>query len=201
MSVLLLAGCGPDNESAILYMLFDSSPSSSTLVREGYRENALLVGQSFCGRYKGGGEIVLDVITAYPEQDSVFRTLACPSGRNETDEAAKLITFKATLETAVDEIVPMQSSRIGTDVAGAIVYGASQTFARLKPDDKYLVVYSDMQQSGGGMQECVQQEGADAASRCLRLYFAANPQYPQSGALDGARRSSCPVWVTRRPGE
>jgi hypothetical protein len=186
-SALVLAGCSlSQSHKAMLYMLFDSSVSSSQLVREGYSEDAVLVGQSFCTRNKGG-DIVLNLITAHSEEDSVFRTLGCPNGRNETDQAAKLLVFRATLQANVDEIVAMQSSQIGSDVVGAIVSGATQTFGRLKPHDKkYMVVYSDMQQFGGGVRQCVRHEGAEGASHCLRRYFAGNSQYTQSGALDGA---------------
>src|SRR5437870_223232 len=48
----VLSGCGGSN-SAIMYVLFDASQSSSEVIREGYREGALLMGATFCNRYRG----------------------------------------------------------------------------------------------------------------------------------------------------
>lgn len=167
-----------------MYMLFDASPSSSALIREGYRETALLMGLDFCNRFRSNGEIELNAITAEPDQDSVLETVACPHGVNETDQKAQDINFQHTFGAAVDQVIAYQANDVGTDIAGASLYAAKQTFDEFQPKHRYLILFSDMQQSGGGVRNCILKEGYKASS-CVTRYFGENPQYPRAGELTG----------------
>lgn len=167
-----------------MYFLFDASPSSSDVIREGYREAALLMGSSFCNRFRGRGEIELNAITANPAQDSLLTTLACPNGANETDQQTQNIAFQRTFSAAIDSVIAYQAPETGTDVVGSALQAAKQTFSAISAKQKYLMVFSDMQQSGGGLRNCVLERRFRSAS-CLKLYFEQNPDARQRNALSG----------------
>ncbi len=171
----LLAGCG-GSSSATLYVLFDASQSSSQLIREGHRDNAVLTGSAFCRRHPGSGEIIFNVITPSPEADSRFHSLQCPERKNETDFRAKMLVFEPQLRAVVDDAIGAQALTQGSDIIGAILYGANQTFNRFKPEYRYLVVFSDMEQVSDGVSNCIEKKGETDAASCLSLYFGNNPQ-------------------------
>jgi len=172
----LLAGCGGSG-SATLYVLFDASDSSSTLIREGYRVGAVLMGTEFCQQHPGSGEIDFSAITASAEVNTQFESLQCPRRINNTDFQAKMLVFGSQLEATVNDISLYQEPVRGTDIIGAILYGANQTFDRFKPKSRYLVVFSDMQQFGDGVRPCVQKSGAAHAADCLSVYFKRHPEF------------------------
>jgi hypothetical protein len=178
----LVSGCG-GSPSGTLYMLFDASESSSELVREGYKDDAILIGLSYCRSHRGSG-VVLNVITATPEQDSIFETLRCPKGKNETDQRAQEIVFRAQLSTRVQDVIQVQSSSPGSDVIGAVSYAAEQTFHRFPTDHRFLVIFSDMQQSGGGVRNCIKGASYGRASRCVSDYYKRNPDVSAKPQLD-----------------
>ena len=182
LTCLLLAGCG-GSRSGTLYMLFDVSESSSELVREGYKDDAILIGLSYCHSHRGS-DVVLNVITANPEADSIFETLRCPKGKNDTDQRAQEIVFRAQLGTRVQDVIQIQAQTPGSDVIGAVSYAASQTFRRFPTDDKYLVVFSDMQQSGGGVRNCIKTARYADVSRCLGAYYKHNPDVNRKAQLE-----------------
>jgi hypothetical protein len=184
VATLLVVGCG-SHRSGTVYMLFDASKSSAEFVRQGYRENAILFAQAYCHRYRGD-DVYLNVITATPEDDSVFQTLRCPKGKNETDQKAHEIVFRAQLGARIDEVIRVQAREPGSDVIDAIDFGVRNTFDRFPTDDRYLVVFSDMQQSGGGVRNCIR--GAETAADgrgCLRAYYDAHRDVRRAGALAG----------------
>ena len=173
--VALLAGCGGSG-SATLYVLFDASDSSSQLIRDGYRSDSVLMGTAFCQQHPGSGEIIFNVITASAAANSQLESIQCPKRVNDTDFKAKMLVFGSQLQATVDNVINYQEPTRGSDIIGAILYGANQTFDRFKPKSKYLVVFSDMQQFGDGVRPCVRNGPAHAAA-CLSLYFMRHPEF------------------------
>jgi len=180
-AVSMLAGCG-SGKRGTLYMLFDASESSSALVREGYKDDAVLAALSYCHSHPGS-DIVLNVITATPEQDSIFETLRCPNGANATDQQAQEIVFRAQLASRIEDVIQIQAQSPGSDVIGAINYAAEQTFRRFPNGDRVLVIFSDMQQSGGGVRNCIKGAAYQKATSCLTRYYVKNPDIDRSPRL------------------
>lgn len=139
------------------------------------------MGSQFCQQHPGSGEIIFNVITASAETNSQFNSLQCPQRINETDFEAKMLVFGSQLQTTVANTINYQEPAVGSDIVGAILYGATQTFERFKPKYRYLVVFSDMQQFGDGVRSCIKKSGVSLAATCLGLYFRKNPE------LDGKR--------------
>jgi hypothetical protein len=156
-------------------MLFDSSASSSAIIREGYRDGATLIGLAFCEEHPGLGEIDFNWITASPETDSQFQSLPCPSRTNETQFKAALIVFQPQLQATIDNFINLQAPAPGTDIIDAILYGASQTFDRFHPKTRVLVVFSDMEQSGVGVRNCILKAAVESP-HCLTNYFRKRPE-------------------------
>ena len=171
--VSALSACGSSG-SASLLVLFDSSASSSQIIREGYRDGATLIGLAFCQQHPGSGEIDFNWITATPEADSQFKSLPCPSRTNETQFKAALIAFQPQLQGTIDDFIGQQAPSPGTDIIDAILYGASQTFDRFHPTTRILVVFSDMEQSGSGVRNCIL-KAAVTSPTCLELYYKERP--------------------------
>ena len=80
-------------------------------------------------------------------------------------------------------MIQIQADRVGSDILGSMFYAAFHSFARFPSDDKYLFVFSDMQQSGP-IRRCIL--NGTQPKKCLRLYLRANPDFAKANrALDG----------------
>jgi hypothetical protein len=168
-----------------MYVLFDATPSSSEILRQGYREDVSLAALVFCDRYPDHSSIDLNLITANPQEDSVFQPVDCPGGVNATQRGDTEVALQSTIQATLSGLITNQSSVHKSDVIGAILYGAQQTFLRLKPSNRYLMIFSDMQQSGDGVRNCVKQAGPERAPGCLKVYFRRHSEYPSFGMLTG----------------
>ena len=133
------------------------------------------MGLAFCHDHSGSGNIVVNVITATPEIDSQFKSIECPSAPNETARRSALLTFEGNYKALLTQVIGYQASMPGSAILGAVVYGARETFRRFQPDEKYLVVFSDMQQSGVGVRNCVKSNGVRHAGACLEQYYVNHP--------------------------
>lgn len=128
------------------------------------------------------------MITASPESDSSFTSVRCPTRNNATQAEGASLVFQARLRAVVSQTILINGARPGSDAIRAILYGAEQTFNRFKPKYRYLVLFSDMQQSGGGVRNCVKAAASASESpACLDDYFrtADIPDESRSGALTG----------------
>ncbi len=176
----------PGQKDAGLYVMFDASDSASKAIEEGFKESAVETSLTFCNDHHEG-RVFFGTITASVQRDSLEDSILCPAYLNNTQYRTALLIFEREFKTKIDGMIEYRGKQIGTDIIGKLLSAALTRFNVIRSKNKFILIYSDMQQSGDGIRQCVLRSRGRNQASCVAMYYQAHPEYARvkTSALKG----------------